>query len=199
MLTLLWPAVSAAAEGGLVFPADGGVLDVRAFGAKPVDDLDDTAAIQRALDQHPSGNRVIYLPPGWWNYHQMIFVRGLDSENAVPAIYNEKDSWGTVALVDSRITGRNAGDKTPGILNERRLYLRNVAVHGYAKSVDNADKGRDKGDIVPAGLIAEETSTTSAGGWTFTSRAKTPGAGNSIPSTTGPCCETTGPSCGSWA
>ena len=73
----------------------------------------------------------------WWNYHQMIFVRGLDSENAVPAIINEKDSWGTATLVDSRITGRNAGDKTPGILNERRLCLRNVAVHGYAKSVDD--------------------------------------------------------------
>jgi hypothetical protein len=42
------------------------VLDVRAFGAKPDDDLDDTAAIQQSLDQHPSGNRIIYLPPGRW-------------------------------------------------------------------------------------------------------------------------------------
>ncbi len=315
-LTLLHPASGATADSGLAFPADGGVLDVRAFGAKPDDDQDDTAAIQQALDQHPSGNRIIFLPAGrwlvrdtlkwpagsrggleqkrtmlqgagqsltilhlpdatpgfaaeqpkaliwtgnspaqrfrnavrdltievgrgnpgaiglqfnasnqgtirnltlraadgsgaigldmgftneigpllvrnlvvegfevgistkwpvnsqtfervtlrgqrkfgWWNYHQMIFVRGLDSENAVPAIYNQKDSWGTVTLVDSRITGRNAGDKTPGILNERRLYLRNVAVSGYARSVDNADKGRDKGDIGPAGLIAEDTS-----------------------------------------
>jgi hypothetical protein len=101
---------------------------------------------------------------GWWNYHQMIFVRGLDSENSVPAIYNEKDSWGTVTLLDSRISGKGAGPKTPGILNQRQAYLRNVNVSGYPVSVDNADKGRDKGDIVAAGLIAEDTSHKSVTG-----------------------------------
>ena len=312
-----------AAEPPITFPADGGVLDVRAFGAKPDDDGDDTAAIQKALDAHPNGNRIIYLPPGkwivrdtlkwsqgerggleqkrtilqgagqsltilqlpdatpgftdaakakamvwtgnkpaqrfrnavrdltiavgkgnagaiglqfnasnqgtirnltlraaegsgvigldmgftdeigpllvrglevegfdigvstkwpvnsvtfehvtlrgqrrfgWWNYHQMIFVRGLQSENVVPAIYNEKDSWGSVTLVDSRLTGKGAGPKTPGILNERGAYFRNVHVSGYAKSVDNADKGRDKGDVDAAGLIAEDTSHKSVTG-----------------------------------
>ena len=270
-LTLLHPTC-VTADSGFAFPADGGVLDVRAFGAKPDDDQDDTAAIQQALDQHPNGNRIIYLPPGrwmvrdtlkwpagsrggleqkrtilqgagqsltilhlpdatpgftdaakpkaliwtgnrpaqrfrnavrdltievgrgnpgaiglqfnasnqgtirnltlraaegsgaigldmgftdeigpllvrnlvvegfevgistkwpvnsltfehvtlrgqrkfgWWNYHQMIFVRGLDSENAVPAIYNEKDSWGTVTLVDSRIPAATRGRRRP--------------------------------------------------------------------------------------
>jgi len=307
----------AAAQAPVTFPADGGVLDVRAFGAVADDDRDDTAAIQQALDQHPNGNRIIYLPPGrwfvrdtlkwprgarggaeqkrtilqgagpahtvlqlpdaapgfadpaapkaliwtgsrpaqrfrnavrdltiavgagnpgaiglqfnasnqgtvrnvtiraaegsgaigldmgftdeigpllvrnltvegfevgivtkwpvnsatfehvtlrgqrkfgWWNYHQMIFVRGLDSENAVPALFNEKDSWGTVTLVDSKIVGMGADAKTPGILNQRQMYLRNVEIRGYAKSVDHADKGRDKGDIEAAGLIAEDTS-----------------------------------------
>jgi len=301
----------------LTFPPDGGVLDVREFGAIADDEQDDTAAIQKALDQHPNGNRIIYLPPGkwmvrdtlkwpagsrggveqkrtilqgagqsltilqlpdatpgftdaatpkamiwtgnrpaqrfrnavrdltiavgkgnagaiglqfnasnqgtirnltlraaegsgaigldlgftdeigpllvrnllvegfevgistkwpvnsvtfehvtlrgqrrfgWWNYHQMIFVRGLVSENAVPAIYNEKNSWGTVTLLDSRLAGNGADEKTPAILNERQAYFRNVNVSGYAKSVDNADKGRDKGDIVEAGIIAEDTS-----------------------------------------
>lgn len=308
---------AAAAELPISFPADGGVLDVRAFGAKPDDDVDDTAAIQKALDAHPNGNRITYLPPGKWivrdtlkwpqgarggqeqkrtilqgagksltvlelpdaspgftdaaepkaliwtgnkpaqrfrnavrdltiavgggnagaiglqfnasnqgtirnvtiraaegsgsigldmgftdeigpllvrnltvegfelgistkwpvnsitfehirlrgqrhygwrNYHQMIFVRGLDSESAVPALYNEKDSWGTVTLVDSRITGLNAGPKTPGILNERGAYFRNVDVSGYARSVENADKGRDKGDIDGENHITEDTS-----------------------------------------
>jgi len=301
----------------VTFPQDGGVLDVREFGAVADDDQDDTAAIQKALDQHPNGNRIIYLPPGTWivrdtlkwpqggrggveqkrtilqgagpayttlqlpdatpgftdaakaramiwtgnrpaqrfrnavrdltiavgkdnpgaiglqfnasnqgtirnvairategsgaigldmgftdeigpllvrnlevagfevgivtkwpvnsatfeqvkligqrsygwrNYHQMIFVRGLDSENAVPAIFNEKDSWGTVTLVDSRIVGKGAGPKTPGILNQRQMYLRNVEISGYAKSVDHADKGRDKGDVEPAGVVREDTS-----------------------------------------
>ncbi len=307
----------APAQTPITFPKDGGVLDVREFGAVADDAQDDTAAIQKALDQHANGNRIIYLPPGkwmvrdtlkwpeaerggmeqkrtmlqgagqslttlqlpdatpgftdaakpkamiwtgnrpaqrfrnavrdltiavgkgnagaiglqfnasnqgtirnvtiraaegsgaigldmgftdeigpllvrnlavegfelgintkwpvnsatfehvtlrgqrkygWWNYHQMVFVRDLDSENAVPAIFNEKDSWGTVTLVDSRIVGKDAGPKTPGILNQRQMYLRNVDISGYAKSVDNADKGRDKGDIDAAGEIAEDTS-----------------------------------------
>ncbi|MDB9527384.1 glycosyl hydrolase family 28-related protein [Oscillatoria sp. CS-180] len=46
------------------FPADAGVIDVTAYGAIPNDGIDDTAAIQRALDEAPSGNRIIYLPMG---------------------------------------------------------------------------------------------------------------------------------------
>jgi hypothetical protein len=73
-ISLLFPAVllivgsfaARAAEPAVTFPADGGVLDVREFGAKADDDVDDTTAIQKALDQHPSGNRIIYLPPGRW-------------------------------------------------------------------------------------------------------------------------------------
>lgn len=301
---------------GIVFPADSGVIDVRQYGAAPDDATDDTAAIQKALDAFPNGNRIIYLPAGTWivrdtlrwpggthggeaqkrtilqgagqalttlqlpdstpgfadektkaliwtgtspaqrfrnavrdltiavgsgnpqaialqfnasnqgsirnvtiravggsgsigldmgftneigpllvrglvvegfetgistkwpvnsntfehvrlrgqrklgwhNYHQMVFVRDLVSENAVTAIYNEKDSWGTVTLVDSRLQGIGAKSKTPGVLNQRQMYLRNVAVNGYPVSVDHADKGRDKGDITAAGTIIEDTS-----------------------------------------
>jgi hypothetical protein len=48
----------------VVFPEDGGVVDVRNFGAFPDDGVDDTEAIQSALDAHPNGNRIIYLPSG---------------------------------------------------------------------------------------------------------------------------------------
>jgi hypothetical protein len=317
LLVMVVAAAGRAAETAITFPADGGVLDVRTFGARPDDEGDDTAAIQQALDAFPSGNRIIHVPAGRWivrdtlrwpagahgglaqkrtilqgagtaltvlhlpdategftaadkpkamiwtgnrpaqrfrnavreltidvgrgnpgaiglqfnasnqgtirnvairaaegsgaigldlgftdeigpllvrnlsvdgfdtgivtkwpvnsatfehvrlrgqrrfgwsNYHQMIFVRGLDSENTVPALFNQKDSWGTVTLIDSHLVGKGAGEKTPGILNERQAYFRNVEISGYAKSVENADKGRDKGDVVAAGLIAEDTS-----------------------------------------
>lgn len=95
---------------------------------------------------------------GWHNYHQMVFIRGLKSENRVPALYNEKDSWGTVTLVDSELRGLPGAESRPGILNQRQLYLRNTSITGYGKSVDNSDKGRDKGDIVDAGRILENTS-----------------------------------------
>ena len=301
----------------IVFPLDGGVVDVRSFGAAPDDDIDDTVAIQAALDIHPNGNRIVYLPPGvflvsdtlkwpagdgpanaqkrtilqgageslsvlrlpdstpgftdggqpkaliwtgtapaqrfrnavrdlsidigsrndgaiglqfnasnqgtvesvtiraaegsgkigldlghcdeigpllvhrltvdgfengistkwpvnsntfehillrkqrrlgWWNYHQMIFVRGLISENRVPALFNEKDSWGTVTLVDSHLHGIQAERRAPAIHNQRQVYLRNVDLLGYDRAVDNDDKNRDKGDLGEAGTVVEDTS-----------------------------------------
>lgn len=48
----------------VVFPQDAGVIDVTRLGAIPNDDIDDTAAIQKALNQKASGNRIIYLPNG---------------------------------------------------------------------------------------------------------------------------------------
>lgn len=48
----------------VVFPRDSGVVNVNGYGALPDDGADDTAAIQRALDEHPSGNHVFYFPAG---------------------------------------------------------------------------------------------------------------------------------------
>ncbi len=88
----------------------------------------------------------------------MIFVRGLISENRVPALFNEKDSWGTVTLIDSHLHGIQAERGAPAIHNQRQIYLRNVDLLGYDRAVDQDDKGRDKGDIGPAGTVAEDTS-----------------------------------------
>ncbi len=95
---------------------------------------------------------------GWWNYHQMIFVRGLVSENRVPALFNEKNSWGTVTLLDSHLHGINPDRNTPAIHNQRHLYLREVEIVGYEPAVSNDDNERDKGDVINAGLIVEDTS-----------------------------------------
>lgn len=50
----------------IVFPADAGVVDVTKapYVAKGDGKTDDTAAIQKALDDHPSSNTIIYLPNG---------------------------------------------------------------------------------------------------------------------------------------
>jgi hypothetical protein len=323
MLASFVGSAPAATGSGITFPADAGVLDAREFGAKPDDTVDDTAAIQKALDAFPNGNRIVFLPPGTWrvsdtlrwpkgeggngekrtilqgagmlvtrlllpeatlgfaagaekpkaliwtgerpaqrfrnavrdltieiakgnpeaialqfnasnqgtirnlilraapdsgkigldlgftdeigpllvrrllvegfetgivtkwpvnsntfeqvilrgqrklgwhNYHQMIFVRGLISENGVTALYNEKDSNGTITLIDSKITGQSPGETVPGVLNQRHMYLRNVEVKGYPIAIDHADKGRDKGDVVASGTIAEDTSHTQVHG-----------------------------------
>ncbi len=95
---------------------------------------------------------------GWWNYHQMVFVRDLISENRVPSIYNEKDSWGSVTLLDAHLHATNPDADTPGILNQRQMYLRKVEVLGYRHAIDHDDKDRDKGDIHSPGMVNEDTS-----------------------------------------
>jgi len=314
---LLVPPTSALTQGPITFPVDGGIVDVRNYGATPDDDIDDTKAIQGALDAFPNGNRIVYLPPGvflvrdtltwpagesagvaqkrtilqgageglttlklpqntagftdggkpkaliwtgsapaqrfrnavrdltievgpknqgaiglqfntsnqgslrnltirsvdgsgkigldlghcdeigpllgrnltvdgfeigistkwpvnsntfehvtlrnqrrigWWNYHQMIFIRDLISENRVPSIFNEKDSWGSVTLLDAHLHATNPDGTNPAIYNQGQVYLRNVEVLGYRVAVNNDDKGRDKGDINQPGLVMEDTS-----------------------------------------
>lgn len=84
---------------------------------------------------------------GWWNYHQMVFVRGLVSENRTTAVYNEKWSWGSMLLMNSHLHGVDAIDNRPGIQNERWLDLHDVELYGYPNPLDHEDKGRTRDDI----------------------------------------------------
>jgi len=95
---------------------------------------------------------------GWWNYHQMIFVRGLVSVNRVTALYNERNSWGTVTMLDAYLHGAKPDRNTPAILNQRHMYLRDIVFSGYNKGIENDDKKRDKGDVVGSTPIEEDTS-----------------------------------------
>lgn len=98
---------------------------------------------------------------GWWNYHQMIFVRDLISENKVTALYNERNSWGAVTLLDSYIHGIEPPADAPGILNQRELFLRRVELKGYRKQIDNNDKDHDKGDVDRSIYLSNDTSHAS--------------------------------------
>lgn len=65
LLVTLCLTMPCAAE-DIRFPADAGVVDVTQppYSAAGDGRTDDTAAIQQALEDHPSGNRIIYLPNG---------------------------------------------------------------------------------------------------------------------------------------
>ncbi len=63
-------------EEPIVFPADAGVIDVTKppYNAKGDGKTDDSDAIQKAFDDHPSNNRIIYLPNGTYLVsHQIEF------------------------------------------------------------------------------------------------------------------------------
>ncbi|MBX6315488.1 MAG: glycoside hydrolase family 55 protein, partial [Isosphaeraceae bacterium] len=55
-------AVNAAEN--IVFPRDAGIVNVKDYGAKGDGVHDDTAAIQRALDEQPNQGAIVYLPNG---------------------------------------------------------------------------------------------------------------------------------------
>ena len=58
-----------AATENITFPAASGVLDVTQppYNAIPNDGIDDTAAIQAALNAYPNGRRIVYLPNGTYD------------------------------------------------------------------------------------------------------------------------------------
>ncbi len=66
---ILLGLIGTASAENIVYPADAGVIDVTRppYRAVPDDGRDDTAAIQRALSDHISGNHVFYFPNGQYD------------------------------------------------------------------------------------------------------------------------------------
>ncbi|MBY0455750.1 MAG: glycoside hydrolase family 55 protein [Gemmataceae bacterium] len=70
---------------------------------------------------------------GFDNHGQAISVRGLVSDNAVPAVR----SYGTLALLDATLTGRAEANKLPAIVNYNggRMCLRDITTTGYGRAL----------------------------------------------------------------
>lgn len=70
---------------------------------------------------------------GFDNHGQAITIRGLRSENAVPAVR----SYGTLCLIEATLTGRPGAEKAPAIINYNggRLHARDVATTGYGRAI----------------------------------------------------------------
>lgn len=70
---------------------------------------------------------------GFDNEGQAISVRGLRSENAVPAIR----SYGTLCILNSQLTGRDGAGRWPAVINYNggRIFLRDVRTTGYGRAV----------------------------------------------------------------
>ncbi len=70
---------------------------------------------------------------GFTNEGQNISVRGLLSENAVPAV----QTYGTFCLLDAKLTGRDAAARVPAIVNFNggRIFLRDITTTGYGRAV----------------------------------------------------------------
>jgi len=90
---------------------------------------------------------------GWLNNGHPITVRNLVSDSAVPVIRQEQ--WGGFfTLIDAKLTGSGAASGLPAIqLQAGGMFVRNVAVAGYATAIQRDDK--QKSETVPGALIRE--------------------------------------------
>lgn len=98
---------------------------------------------------------------GWLNNGQAITVRNLVSENDVPAIRQEY--WGGFfTLIDAKLTGRGAASIGPAIeLRAGGMFVRNVAVSGYASAIERKEK--QEIETVSGPLVGEWASATLPG------------------------------------
>ena len=80
---------------------------------------------------------------GFVNEGQTISIRGLTSENAVPAV----STYGTLCLLDAKLTGRGDAAKMPAIVNFNggRIFLREVATTGYGRALGDVAHTPDSG------------------------------------------------------
>jgi hypothetical protein len=90
------------------FPSDAGFLDIRSFGAKGDGVTDDTASIQKAIDQtytynggHPNNYRVLYFPNGTYLVSNEIFwqrwvtIQGESQNGTVIKLKDNAPGYGT--------------------------------------------------------------------------------------------------------
>jgi hypothetical protein len=70
---------------------------------------------------------------GFDNGGQTLAVRGLASDNAVPAVR----SYGTLCLLDAALTGRDGAAAVPAVINYNggRMLLRDVTTRGYGRAL----------------------------------------------------------------
>lgn len=94
---------------------------------------------------------------GFDNEGQAISIRGLRSENAVPAVR----SYGAFCLTDAQLTGQDGAHRWPAVINYNggRILLRDVRTTGYGRAVGDVTTP----DWFAAVRITGEDKTGSAG------------------------------------
>jgi len=70
---------------------------------------------------------------GFKNEGQVISIRGLTSDSAVPAV----STYGTLCLTDANLTGHGEAAKAPAIVNFNggRIFLRDIKTTGYSRAL----------------------------------------------------------------
>ncbi len=74
---------------------------------------------------------------GFENEGQAVSIRGLVSENSVPAI----QTYGTLCLIQAQLTGRDGASGAPAMINYNggRIFLRDIETTGYQRALGDVE------------------------------------------------------------
>ncbi|MEM1012471.1 MAG: glycosyl hydrolase family 28-related protein [Planctomycetota bacterium] len=145
----------------------------------------------RTFDDITIRNQTTY---GWVNEaSSQIFVRGLESENAVPVFHNAAwrlpgDGQGRVTLLDGDFVGLAGASTERAIYTVGQMYARNISVTGYDVALFNGNQEGGRGfngnDGIDEDYIGEYWSwgtSSRRGGGLFTLFDDAPDTGLGLP------------------
>ena len=132
----------------VVFPADAGVVDVTAppYGAKGDGRTDDTAAIQRALDDYPSRGAIIYLPNGVYLVGDTLRWGGKEDQQKDTVLQGQSRAGTVLKLSDDR----------PGFGNARKpkavIYTGHAPAQRFGNEIHNLTVDTGSGNVGACGV-----------------------------------------------
>lgn len=148
----------ATGQENIVFPADANVVDVRAYGALPDDGIDDTAAIQQALDVNPSGNYIFYFANGVYDISDTLTLAGSEKRN----IFQGQSESGTVLRLMDSVSSDFSGaliNFGPAPAQRFRNSLRNMTISvgvNHPNAVGVQFNASNQGTVKDVTILSED-------------------------------------------
>jgi len=132
----------------IVFPADAGIVDVTKppYNAKADGQTDDTAALQKALDDYPAKGAIIYLPNGVYLVSDTLRWGGNDGQQKDTILQGQSRAGTVVKLRDD----------CPGFENPRApkavIYTGHAPAQRFGNEIHNLTVDTGTGNIGACGI-----------------------------------------------
>lgn len=149
-LVAVLAACQAAPAENMVFPADSGIVDVRAkYGAKGDGVTDDTRALQKAIDETKGLPGTLYLPDGTYLVSDTLSVGGVPHSRDRFLVFQGQSEAGTVIRLKDRCAGFGDPARPKVVLSLYDGKGTGDTMHGYVRNL-SVDVG--SGNAGAAGL-----------------------------------------------